>query len=153
VKLQLRIYPNNILRTKCKPIKEVTDRHRRLAGAMHFNMKQWNGVGLAAPQVGRDINLIVINTVGHDDAGRKLTMYNPEIIFEGEAVNMQEGCLSFPNKFYSIERPGTVVVKYIDGQNNEQTEEFFGLTARAIIHEIDHLLGKVMIDYLGEDDG
>lgn len=153
MKLQLRLHPNGILRQKCKAISEVNQRHRKLAASMHTHMKKWNGIGLSAPQVGRDISIIVINTMTEDLNGKRLTMYNPEILSEYNPVLMKEGCLSFPNEYYDIERASKVVVKYIDGSNTEHIETFEGLTARAIIHEIDHLHGKLMVDYIGENNG
>lgn len=153
MKLQLRLYPNKILDRKCKTIENLNKRHQALAGAMHFHMKQWGGIGLAAPQVGKDIRMLVINTVGHCDDGRKLTMYNPELVSYNAEVMMREGCLSFPEQFYEISRPSEITVKYINKSFEEKEEEFKGLTARAILHEIDHLDGIVFTKYIGDTNG
>jgi peptide deformylase len=113
---------------------------------MHWYMLEWKGVGLAAPQVGRDIRMFVINTMV-EVGGKKRTIINPEIIEAGDNISMKEGCLSFPEKFLELDRPSTIVLKYTDEDGIEKTEEFEGLTARAILHELDHLNGKVFIDY------
>lgn len=147
MKLQLRVHPNNILRQKCREVSRVTPRHKKLAASMHMHMKQWKGYGLAAPQVGRDINLIVVNTMGSGEGERKLTMYNPVIIKRSNnIVEFNEGCLSFPDKFIQIERPETVRVAYIGSDGEKMIETFTNLTARVIQHEIDHLRGILFID-------
>jgi peptide deformylase len=144
MKLQLRLHPNNILTKQCKKIENFNKRHTALAGSMHFHMLKWKGIGLAAPQIGYDISIITINTTSYEN-GKKLTLFNPEII-ESSLNNssMKEGCLSYPNTYLDIDRPETVVVKYIDSDFKEQISEFSGITARAIQHEIDHLNGITM---------
>lgn len=147
MRLNLKTYPNKILKTKCIPIKEVKITHKKWANAMHFFMKEFGGIGLAAPQVGNAIRLIVINTIRSCENGIKLTMINPEIIGSSEEVSTEsEGCLSIPFTFVNIERHKSIKVKYTNLDGEEVEESFDGLNARVIQHEIDHLDGILMND-------
>lgn len=147
-KLQLKTYPKDekILRTPVSPIKKIEGKHRRLASQMHTLMKESNGLGLAAPQVGRSISLIVMNTIGQDN-GVKRTFYNPVLLQVSEDIQeYKEGCLSFQGQFLDKTRPQLIQVQYQDGQGNYIVEEFQGLNAVVLSHELDHLLGKLFID-------
>lgn len=143
MKLQLRLLPNGILKKVCRPVQNPNNRHLALAGAMHYHMMKWGGIGLSAPQVGQDIRIITINTTSYG-GGKKLTMINPEIINTEETVSFNEGCLSLPGKFLAIDRPDKIRVKYIDNTFTEQVQDFDGITSRTIQHEIDHLNGITM---------
>ncbi len=121
-----------------------------------------NGVGLAAPQVNKDIRVFVIDTVQifenleddekgnySDEPGVKKVFINPHVVeFEGEEWPYNEGCLSIPKIREDIMRPETVVLEYMDENFQTHTESFSGITARVIQHEYDHLEGKLFIDYL-----
>lgn len=121
-----------------------------------------NGVGLAAPQVNKDIRVFVIDTEQifenleddekgkySDEPGVKKVFINPHIVeLEGEEWSYNEGCLSIPKIREDIMRPETVVLEYMDENFQSHTESFSGITARVIQHEYDHLEGKLFIDYL-----
>jgi peptide deformylase len=121
-----------------------------------------NGVGLAAPQVNKDIRVFVIDTeqifenLEDDEKGKysdapgvKKVFINPHIVdLEGEEWSYNEGCLSIPKIREDIMRPETVVLEYLDESFQSKTESFSGITARVIQHEYDHLEGKLFIDYL-----
>ncbi len=121
-----------------------------------------NGVGLAAPQVNKDIRVFVVDTEQifenleedekgkySDDPGVKKVFINPHIVeLEGEEWSYNEGCLSIPKIREDVMRPETVVLEYMDENFETHTESFSGITARVIQHEYDHLEGKLFIDYL-----
>lgn len=121
-----------------------------------------NGVGLAAPQVNKDIRVFVIDTEQifenleddekgkySDEPGVKKVFINPHIVdLEGEEWSYNEGCLSIPKIREDIMRPETVVLEYLDENFQPHTESFSGITARVVQHEYDHLEGKLFIDYL-----
>jgi peptide deformylase len=140
--MKLKLYGDKHLLTICSPIEKITQKHRDQAGKMHNIMRAERGVGLSAPQVGLSSQIIVVNTLGLAEGGRKLTMFNPKIVSKSETEKVQkEGCLSFPNLFFDVKRPEEVTVNYLDRDGIEREETFIGLTAQAVLHEIDHLQG------------
>ncbi|UCD55577.1 MAG: peptide deformylase [Candidatus Omnitrophota bacterium] len=141
--LEIKIYPDPVLRKKSQAIRQITDEEKRLIDYMTKTMYAARGIGLAAPQVGIAKRIIVI------DAGDGLLkMVNPRIITKKGTSLLEEGCLSIPEKEVEIQRAEEISVLYTDEKNNRTTKSFKGLTARAIQHEIDHLDGKLIIDYL-----
>ena len=115
MKLKLFTSPSKMLGMKCKKIKQVKYKHRELAASMHYWMKQWKGIGLSAPQVGRDIQVIVGNTIGKEKNGQKITMFNPEIVEHSDKINSDaEGCLSYPGVYYKVDRPDEITIKYLN---------------------------------------
>ncbi|MCE6952621.1 peptide deformylase [Cereibacter sphaeroides] len=144
------IHPDPRLKKICDPVAEITDDLRRLADDMLATMYEAPGIGLAAPQVGVTRRLIVLdcNKEG-DGAKRPLAMLNPQIVWQSEDVNTyEEGCLSLPNVFADVERPSEVKVRWTGIDGREEEEQFSGLWATCVQHEIDHLDGKLFIDYL-----
>lgn len=140
--MQLVYYPNDILRYICKPVSKVTPELVDIAKQMYKVMIENRGVGLAAPQVGLDFRLIVL-----DNSGIMIAMFNPTILRRSQEKQIGiEGCLSFPNVHRIIKRPLEVIVKYKDVNNKMKHEVYKGLLARAIIHELEHLNGKLFID-------
>jgi peptide deformylase len=113
-----------------------------LIRSMVVTMKNAQGIGLAAPQVGINKQIIVVD-VGQGPQA----MINPEIIRQEGQAEMEEGCLSVPHQTVKIIRPYTIVVKYLDVDNCEQVEEYADILSRAVQHEIDHLHGKLIVDY------
>jgi peptide deformylase len=114
-----------------------------LSGLMHLKLPEWSGLGLSAPQIGRDIQLIVINIPGQV----KRTIINPELIEQSlDIFYWNEGCLSFPDLFIKKSRPKTIKIKYQNLDGEEIIEEFQDLVAFCIQHEMDHLSGKLLID-------
>jgi peptide deformylase len=133
-----------ILRQETTPVVKVTDELRRLIDDMFETMYAARGVGLAAPQVGREERLAVIDT---DDS--PIVIINPEIIAEEGMMRGEEGCLSIPEVFGDVERAAKVTVRALDRDGNPFDVTGTELFARALQHEIDHLHGKLFLDHLG----
>jgi peptide deformylase len=143
--LNILEYPDPRLRTKARPVSEVTDETRQLIDDMFETMYAAKGIGLAAPQVGRLERVSVID-VGE---GRPFAIVNPEIVLAEGRIKGEEGCLSIPEVYGDVERASRVVVR-ARGRDGESTEiEATELLARCLQHEIDHLHGKLFIDYMG----
>lgn len=149
--LQLVIAPDERLNTKSSPVEVVDDGVRKLAADMLETMYQERGIGLAAVQVGVLKRLLVAD-VSWDEVngpGEQHVLINPEIIGDSEELNVyKEGCLSFPDQFAEVERPKTVRVRYLDLDGNQQEQDFEGLLATCIQHEIDHINGIVFVDHI-----
>lgn len=147
--MEIRLYPDPILRTKATPVKEVTQELRQLGLDMLAALAEHKAIGLAAPQIGRTEQLIVIDTLKSDkDFGRRMMMFNPVISFtDDEKFPYIEGCLSFPHKMVPTARSGAITVIYTDDLGSQHWRVFMGLTAVCIAHEIDHLNGILFIDH------
>ena len=133
-----------VLRKPTKPVTEVTDELRALIADMFETMYAAEGIGLAAPQVGRTERLAVV-----DVEGKKFTLINPEILAtSGAPDKAEEGCLSIPDIYGDVVRPFEVTIRAIDEQGNPYEATGTELLGRCFQHEIDHLDGKLFIDYL-----
>ncbi len=145
-KLLILRYPDPRLYTLAKPVVEVNGRIRRLAADMAETMYAAPGIGLAATQVDQHVQLIVIDT--SEAQNELLVLINPELIAVEGRVEREEGCLSVPGIYDMVERGERVVVRALDleGKSFELAAE--GLLAVCIQHEMDHLLGKVFVQYL-----
>jgi peptide deformylase len=142
--LDIRVLGDPILRQATTPVSEVTDEIRRLVADMFETMHHARGIGLAAPQVGRTERLAVIEI-----DGEPLVVINPEIVERSSAKDKaEEGCLSIPDIYADVERPKEVVVRATDLDGNEYEVEATELLARCLQHEIDHLDGRLFLDYL-----
>lgn len=142
--LDIRVLGDPVLRKPTKPVTEVTDELRKLIADMFETMYAAEGIGLAAPQVGRTERLAVV-----DVDGKKYAMINPEILAtSGAPEKAEEGCLSIPDIYGDVERPAEVTIRAIDENGNEYEANGAELFGRCIQHEIDHLDGKLFIDYL-----
>lgn len=139
----VRLDTDEILRKKSKKVEEVDDKIRELVDDMIETMHQKDGVGLAAPQIGILKRVVVIDL--YDDKG-PYVLINPEIVKEKGEQEVDEGCLSFPDKFGKVKRPAEVVVKALDRDGKEYKLKGKGLLAQAISHELDHLEGILFID-------
>ena len=144
------IHPDPRLKTVAQPVTEITDELRALAADMLQTMYDAPGIGLAAPQVGVLQRLIVLDCVKDDDTpARPLVMLNPRVLaVSDDTSTYEEGCLSIPEQFAEVERPAEVEVAWLDLDGKERREGFGGLWATCVQHEIDHLEGKLFIDYL-----
>jgi len=141
--------PDPILKKKCKPLAQVDDHHRTLIKEMYEVMYEANGVGLAAPQVGLDMRIFIVDASAREEQKNPLTMINPKIIsIEENLVPYEEGCLSFPEHFAEIDRPDKLSIEYIDENNQKKILNTNGFTSRIIQHELDHLNGILFVDYL-----
>ena len=150
MKRNILIHPDPRLKKVCAPVADITDDLRKLADDMLETMYDAPGIGLAAPQIGVLDRLIVIDCVKEEgETPRPLVMFNPEIVASSDEQNTyEEGCLSIPEQFADVTRPKLVQVRWIDMNGNEQEQEMDGLWATCVQHEIDHLDGKLFIDYL-----
>jgi peptide deformylase len=132
-----------------EPLKEFPDALEELARDMLQTMYAAPGVGLAAPQIGLNIRLIVIDTTSGEDASKVVVMANPEILEQEGEQHEEEGCLSVPGHHGVVIRPAWVKVRGQDLKGNELIMEGRELLARAFCHEIDHLNGKLFFERLG----
>ena len=144
--IRLVTYPGPVLRKQAKPIENVDGKLIKTADAMFDVMYDYNGIGLAAPQVGLSARLLVLDTRQEDSP--EYVMINPRITLREGSLEAEEGCLSLPEIFGDITRAELIKVAYIDRDGEEQTLEADGLLARAIQHEIDHLNRVLFIDRL-----
>lgn len=141
--------PDPILKTKCKSVETVDDTVRRLANDMLETMYLAPGIGLAAPQVGLDRRVVVIDVSRDGEERAPLQMINPEIVWSSDEGQVyEEGCLSLPEMFATVERPAEVKVSYINLDGKKQNIEADGLLAVCLQHEIDHLDGILFVDHL-----
>jgi peptide deformylase len=140
---QIREEGDEILKKKSRDVEIIDDKIRDILNDMVETMHKYNGVGLAAVQVGILKRMIVIDL--YDDKG-VLKLVNPIIIKEKGEQEVEEGCLSFPNKYAKIIRPAEVTVEALNEDGNKVTIKAKGLLAQALSHEIDHLNGIVFVD-------
>ncbi|GAA6162132.1 peptide deformylase [Ruegeria sp. HU-ET01832] len=150
MKRSILIHPDPRLKKVCAPVADLTDELRKLADDMLETMYDAPGIGLAAPQIGILDRLIVLDCVKEEgEAPRPLIMFNPEIVASSDETNVyEEGCLSIPEQYAEVTRPKVVEVAWMDRDGNAQRETFDDLWATCVQHEIDHLNGKLFIDYL-----
>ena len=142
--LDIRVLGDPVLRKPTKPVTQVTDELRTLIANMFETMYAAEGIGLAAPQVGRSERLAVV-----DVEGQKFALINPEIVSRnGPGEKAEEGCLSIPDIYGDVERPPEVTIRALDENGNPYEASGTELLARCFQHEIDHLDGKLFIDYL-----
>ena len=142
--LPIRVLGDPVLRIETTPVDVVTDDVRKLIDDMFDTMHAANGIGLAAPQVGRSERVAVVDV---DKA--RYALVNPEIVAaDGKKEKTEEGCLSIPDIYGDVERPTRVVVSALDRDGKPIEVEATGLLGRCFQHEIDHLHGKLFIDHL-----
>jgi len=160
--LPIVAYGAPVLRKVCKDITPDFPELSKLIEDMWETMYASNGVGLAAPQINRDIRLFVVDSRQifenqdeedkgkyADEPGLKQVFINAHIKeFDGDDWSYNEGCLSIPKIREDVMRPEEVVIEYLDENFQPKTEKFVGITARVIQHEYDHIEGKLFIDYL-----
>lgn len=141
IPLEIKKYPDAILREKCTEVKSITEKRRKFFDEMLFTMKHFSGIGLAAPQVGISERLIVAEV-----QKQVIKMANPEVIHASGLESMQEGCLSVPDIMVNVKRPEKIAVQGLDENGDPITIEAEGLLARVLQHEIDHLSGRTIVD-------
>lgn len=141
-------FPDPLLRTRSQPVAAVDDTIRALIKDMFETMYQAPGIGLAAPQVAVFRRVIVVDI--SEEKNAPLALINPEIIATRGVEEMEEGCLSVPGIYENVQRADWIKVKALDRDGNPFELEASGLEAVCIQHEIDHLDGKLFVDYLSE---
>lgn len=142
--LPVRVLGDPVLRRRAEELRAVTDETRRLVDNMYETMYAAKGIGLAAPQVGVSERVFIT-----DVDGEKYVMVNPELVrTEGGIDVAEEGCLSIPEILGDVPRPSKVVMSATDLTGEPFTLEATGLLGRCLLHELDHLNGRLFIDYL-----
>tara|TARA_R110001599_G_scaffold353459_1_gene592575 strand:+ start:282589 stop:283095 length:507 start_codon:yes stop_codon:yes gene_type:complete len=145
--LEILEFPDPRLRTKAKPVAQVTEATRRLIADMLETMYEAPGIGLAATQVNVHERLLVIDV--SEDRSHPLVFINPEItVLDPNLGEYDEGCLSVPGFYETVSRPSRIKVTALDRNGESFTRELDGLLAICLQHEIDHLEGKLFVDYL-----
>jgi peptide deformylase len=145
--LPILVFPDPRLHTVAKPVTAVDDRVRQLVGDMLATMYEAEGIGLAATQVDRHERVIVIDV--SEERNAPMVLINPEIVWASEEKKVNdEGCLSVPGIYDGVERSVAVEVRALDEHGQEHTVAAQGLLAVCIQHEMDHLQGKVFVEYL-----
>jgi len=143
------IHPDPRLKKPCEPIAAVSAEISALAADMLETMYDAPGIGLAAPQIGVMKRIIVMDCI-KDGPPEPMALLNPEVLWSSEDLgSYEEGCLSIPDQYAEVKRPASVRVEWTDLDGQLQEREFEGLWATCVQHEIDHLDGKLFIDYLG----
>ncbi len=146
--LDIKKYPDEVLKKKAVPVKNIDAAVQRLVDDMVETMYAAPGIGLAAPQVGISQRIIVIDVSSQEEKVPLIVLINPEIVEADGLVDSEEGCLSVPEYTAVIKRAERVVVKGLDIQGNPVEIEGTELLARALQHEIDHLDGILFVDRL-----
>lgn len=157
--LPIYVAPHPVLKKIAEPVAEVTDELRQLMDDMLHTMYAAPGIGLAAPQVGKSLRILVIDidqAKAEDEVADPMArkgvprfFVNPEIVWESDEQSIyDEGCLSLPGQFAEVERPEKVKVKYLDYDGKPQEIDCDGLLATCIQHEMDHLNGVLFVDHL-----
>jgi peptide deformylase len=144
------IHPDPRLKKVADPVGEITNDIRRLADDMLETMYDAPGIGLAAPQVGVMKRVLVMDCVKEEGAApRPMVLIDPEVTWSSEALNTyEEGCLSIPEQYADVTRPAEVEVRWTGLDGARHQERFDRLWATCVQHEIDHLNGRLFIDYL-----
>jgi peptide deformylase len=143
------IHPDPRLKKPCEPVAEVTAELAQLAADMLETMYDAPGVGLAAPQVGVMKRILVMDCI-KEGPPEPMVLINPAVTWASEDLSSyEEGCLSIPDQYAEVKRPAQVKVRWTGLDGAEQERQFVGLWATCVQHEIDHLDGKLFIDYLG----
>lgn len=144
--LEVLRFPDERLRTVAKPVAQVDDSIKKIVADMFETMYQENGIGLAATQVNIHQRIVVIDV--SEDKEEQLVFINPEITKKDGSTISEEGCLSVPHCYAKVDRAETVTVKATNLDGQEFSLDAEGLLAICIQHELDHLQGKLFVDYL-----
>jgi len=138
---------NKTLRTSSEPIRKIDGGLRKLLKDMEETIYKQNGVGLAAPQVGKNVRLVLVRLNPGTDSEVLIHLINPEIAyFSKEIIEDEEGCLSVPDMWGSVNRSKEIIVRFVNVKNQPQTLKLEGLNARIVQHETDHLDGILFTD-------
>ena len=148
--MEILLVPHPILRQKAKKLKSISREDIKIANHMMEAMLKAPGVGLAANQVGILKQIVTINFEDKEN-NKKINyiLFNPSIIqYSKDTSLMEEGCLSLPDQYADVERPKEIILEYIDEKEKVIKKQIDGYEARILQHEIDHLSGKLFVDYL-----
>ena len=146
--LSITKYGNEVLRKVAEPVEEINDEIIQIVADMLEAMYKFEGVGIAAPQIGISKRIVIVDTEPSNPASKPIVLINPEIVEKDGEIGEDEGCLSVPEIRGDVKRAERVVVEGIDLEGNKIRVEGTELLARALQHEIDHINGKLFIDHL-----
>jgi len=145
-------YGHSALRNKNQPVEKIDAEVKELVQGMFDSLHKAKGLGLAAPQVGVNLRLFIVDLTAIDFDADPLVVINPEIIEKKGEVTGEEGCLSFPGLYFDVKRAEQIVMKFTDLEGRQNQIKAFGMTARALQHEYDHLDGTLFIDHLSASE-
>ncbi|MDA1097727.1 MAG: peptide deformylase [Proteobacteria bacterium] len=141
--------PDRRLKVKSRPVEAVDDKVRKILDDMLETMYQAPGIGLSAVQIGIPKCLITIDVSRDDEVNAPLYLINPDIVeYSEELASYNEGCLSLPEQFADLDRPGAITVEFLDYHGQQRQLHAEGLLSRCIQHEMDHLKGRLFVDRL-----
>jgi len=147
--LPILVAPDPRLKLKAKPVEQVDEGVRRLMDDMAETMYAAPGIGLAAPQVGALLRIVVADVSKDEGERQLLRMANPEVLWQSaELAIYNEGCLSLPEHYADVERPAEAKIRYLDPEGKRQEIHAKGLLATCLQHEIDHLEGTLFVDHI-----
>ncbi|XP_039045676.1 peptide deformylase 1B, chloroplastic/mitochondrial-like [Hibiscus syriacus] len=150
--LQIAVYPDPILRKRNKRIDTFDENLKKLVDEMFDVMYKTDGIGLSAPQVGVNVQLMVFNPVGERGEGQEIVLINPKVTkYSKKTVLFNEGCLSFPRIYADVERPESVKIDAQDINGAKFTVDLSELPARVFQHEFDHLQGILFFDRMTDE--
>ncbi|MCK6542169.1 peptide deformylase [bacterium] len=149
--LKIVTYGNPILREKTKPVKKIDATIKTLVRNMIETMHKADGIGLAAPQIGKSLALFVVDISPIEEGHQPMVFMNVEILSSKGNAPYKEGCLSIPGVYADVHRPEKIKLRYMDMDGKTHEVAADGLLARVIQHENDHINGKLFIDYLDEE--
>ena len=144
--LEVLSFPDERLRTVAEPVETVNDEIKQLVSDMFETMREENGIGLAATQVNRHVQVVVMDVSAEQDEPR--VFINPSITHSEGSTISEEGCLSVPGNYAKVERAEKITVEALDENGEPFTLDADGLLAICVQHELDHLKGKLFVDYL-----
>ncbi|MCX7793227.1 MAG: peptide deformylase [Thermodesulfovibrionales bacterium] len=147
--LEIKKFPDEVLKRKALPVEEIDSKLQRLIDDMIETMYAAPGIGLAAPQVGISRRLIIVDVGYRNGRSSLITIINPELTLSQDLIDSEEGCLSLPGHVVNLKRSARVIVKGLNRDGKPIELEAEGLLARALQHEIDHLDGILILDRLG----
>jgi len=141
--------PDPRLKLKARTVARVDQRVKKLMADMLETMYQAPGIGLAAPQVGQALRVIVLDCAREGEKPQPYKIANPQILWRSdELMTVQEGCLSLPEHYADVERPSAIRLRYLDEENEVRELDAKGLLATCIQHEMDHLEGVLFVDHI-----
>jgi peptide deformylase len=143
------VAPDPRLKVKARQVAKVDDRIRRLMDDLVETMHEAPGIGLAAPQIGEALRVIVVDVAREGEPKAPIRIANPEIVWaSSDLAPYEEGCLSLPEQFAEVTRPAEVTVRYLDYDNQQAELHAKGLLATCVQHEMDHLQGILFVDHI-----
>ncbi|MBM3548038.1 MAG: peptide deformylase [Alphaproteobacteria bacterium] len=146
---EIIVAPDPRLKITAKPVKKVDGEVRRLMDDMLETMYRANGIGLAAPQIGSDLRVVVCDVARQNEEAQPIHLANPEVVWASDELLLrEEGCLSVPDHYAEVERPSEVKIRYLDRDGKEQELHAKGLLSVCLQHELEHLDGTLFIDHL-----